>query len=568
MNRRLVRVLAMMACLALPFSTGALAFEVPPERLLGAAGEPENWLLPHGSYDAHRFSTLSEIDRENVGTAKVLYYVPIGGGSQGAGNFTALRPVNPLVEDGFVYVLDGWGKLNKIDLHRGVEDRDRVVWESAPVYEDVDSWLRASRGIALYRDFVIVPSADGRVHWIDGESGELVRSVSVGDPATGYTIAAAPLVVGDRLLIGSGGRSRATRGQLAALDAATGDVLWRTYTIPAPGDPGSDTWQGWTDGWMVGGGSFEQVGSYDAEAGLTIWSTEGPQPRFDPDARPGDNLFTNSLLAFDVASGEMRWYYQHSPGGPLGFSGAGTGLIVPSLGAVASFASNGFAYVLDSATGAIRSATPYVPALGWTAGIDLQTGKPVEYDPALAIQSYRPPDSPTPAGCPNILSTPAFAAAYSPATGLAYGAADGGCDLVSTLPVRTDRYSGWLGAYYVDAANEIGSMAAVDLATGDLTAQTLLRAPLHAGAVATAGGLVWTTTADGTLYALDDRTLETLWSQEFTTLSPAPPITFAVDGKQIVAVLLGGNPFVSRLAYQPRVITDLQALLVLALVGL
>ncbi len=566
MYRSVFRSLAASAVLAALSPISAFAFEIGPERLLAAAAEPQNWLLPHGTYDANRFSALTEINRDNVAGVRVQFPVPLGGTAQGAGSFISMRPVNPLVEDGFLYVVDGWGFAYKVDLHARIQTR--VVWRSVPVYEDIDSWLRSSRGIALYRNFVIVTSSDGRVHWLDSDSGELVRSVSVDDPASGYAIVAPPLVVGDRVLIGGGGQSRATRGQVAALDATTGDLVWRTYSIPAPGEAGSDTWQGWDDGWMVGGGAFEQTGSYDLDSGLTFWSTGGPQPRFYPEARPGDNLFTNSILALEAATGEIGWYFQHSPGGPRGFSGAGTPLVVSDLGAVADFTSNGFAYVLDAATGAIRTATPYVPALDWTAGIDLATGKPVEYDPTATVQTYRPLDpSAAPAGCPNVLATPTFAAAYSPLTGLAYGAADGGCDL-EPQPIRTEENSGWLGAYYVDAANVIGSLAALDVATGTIGAEVRLGYPLHAGAVATAGGLVWTTSADGTLYALDDRTLETLWTYRFPTLSPAPPITFSVDGRQRVAVLLGGNSFVSRLSYQPAEMTERQSLLVLVVVGL
>ena len=173
-----------------------------------AQDEPGNWLMNLGSYSGARYSGLAEINRETVGRLVELYSVPLGGLFQGGGNFHDALPISPLVENGFIYIADGSGHTYKLDAR----DRGRIVWQNEGP-QNLDNWLEPSHGLALYGNFVIATSADGGLRWIDKESGETVRSASVGDPAEGYTIVAPPLVIDDRIIVGGSGAGSRRPGQ-------------------------------------------------------------------------------------------------------------------------------------------------------------------------------------------------------------------------------------------------------------------------------------------------------------------------------------------------------------------
>ncbi len=558
--RALERTLVVVSALCLSILS-LNAAEVTPERLLHTAAEPENWLMNLGSYDGGRYSGLSIINRDNIERLVVRYSIPLGGLLDGGGTYREALPVSPLVEDGFIYVVDGWGAVSKLDARR----KGAVVWRNDAGQHNLDAWLQASRGIALYRNFVISAGADGRIHWIDTESGELMRSVQVGDPTEGYSIVAPPLVVGDRIIVGGGGSDRGARGRIDALDARTGEKLWWVNTVPSRKEPGGETW--------IGGGTFSQSGTYDPATGLSIWAAGHPIPKFESGERRGDDLYANSAIAVDVASGAVRWRFQYTPGGGHGFSEGGTHQLVPSdegsAPAIVHFANNGFFYVLDGADGAFRSATPHVDGIAWTAGIDPASGKPIEYASDIETGSRRL-DAVwgSRSDCPNIRSAAALASAYSPRTRLSYGAGADGCLDGELPPIKTPSAPGWLGAYYAGAAADLGMLSAIDPESGTVVAQRLLDFPLHSGVLATAGGLVFTTTAEGSLHALDDETLAPLWKTKFASLTAVPPITFEVDGEQFVAVIVGGNAFAGELSYRPPEMSLAQPIFVLAVLGL
>src|SRR5579871_3525400 len=268
----------------------AIAADVTPDRLLHPDREPQNWLTNHRTYDGQRFSPLAQINKQNVKSLHVAFAVALGG-SAASENIEA----TPLVEDGFLYIVDQWGIVYKIDLRAG--DAGRIVWHMDPKQERPPSW--SNRGVALSGNNVIsVAGWPSRVIATDKDSGKVVWETNMQDqPAV--ELNAAPLVIRDKVFIGASGGDRGTRGWIAALDAATGKLVWKKFTVPAPGEPGSETWKDKNNAWQTGGAAMWVTGSYDLETNQVLWGTGNPVPMYNPFYRPGDNLYTNSLISWD-----------------------------------------------------------------------------------------------------------------------------------------------------------------------------------------------------------------------------------------------------------------------------
>src|SRR6202043_3699206 len=254
--------------------------------------EPQNWLMNHHDYSAQRFSTLETINKSNVKNLKLKFAVALGGS---AGNESL--EATPLVEDGFMYVADGWGVVYKIDVRSGTAGR--IVWKMDPGQER----LHRNRGGALWGNLVIsITSYDGRVIATDKETGKVVWDKNLRDQPD-LELTAAPLALKDSIIIGASGGDRGLRDWIAALDAKTGEVRWKSYTVPAPGEPGSETWKDKINAWQTGGGAFYVTGSYDVATNQVLWGTGNPVPMYNPYYRPGDNLYTNSLISWDPDTG-------------------------------------------------------------------------------------------------------------------------------------------------------------------------------------------------------------------------------------------------------------------------
>ena len=281
-----------LAVLALAGGSVARGAEVTYERLLNP--EPQNWLMHHRDYGAQRHSPLDAINKSNVKGLKLLFAVPLGGKSAGES-----LEATPLVDDGFMYMVDSWGVVYKIDVRSGTAGT--ILWKMDPKEANQDR----NRGVALWGNLVIsVTGYDGRVIATDKETGAVVWDKNLIDQAD-LELTAAPLALRDEILIGGSGGDRGLRGWLAALDPKTGDIKWKTYSVPAPGEPGSETWKDKVNAYMTGGGSFYGTGAYDPVANLTYWGSGNPVPPYDPSFRPGDNLFTSSAIAFNAASGKI-----------------------------------------------------------------------------------------------------------------------------------------------------------------------------------------------------------------------------------------------------------------------
>ncbi len=523
----------------------ALAAEVTSERLINADKEPQNWLMNHRTYDGQRFSPLDQINKQTVKNLKLAYAVALGGSSANE-NLEA----TPLVEDGFMYMVDLWGIVYKIDVRSG--DAGRILWRMNPKQEKS---ANANRGVALWGNYVISgASYPPRIIASDKDSGKIVWETNLSTDQPEVTITAAPLALKDKIIVGASGGDRGVRDFIAGLDAASGKLLWRKFTIPAPGEPGSETWKDKNNAWQTGGGAVWVTGTYDVASNQTIWGTGNPVPMMDPRTRPGDNLFTNSAISWDPDSGKMNWYFQFTPGDMWDFDEVGTHILINSTvngqprNLITHSARNGFVYTMERNNGQIVVAKPYMDNINWTKGIDQKTGKPVDYDPNKDIQTYSGlanPTTETPIKkvCPNRTGGNNYwPSSYSPKTKLLYIPVLTACEIVTNDKDMPKKEKGWFqrtgGAYKAEERYE-SNLTAVDPLTGEVKKNLSLRYPNYSGTLSTGGGLVFIGLLDGTVAAYDDTTLEELWKINVGSGFSAPPITFAVNGKQYIAIAAG-----------------------------
>lgn len=538
-------------------ATSGLAQGVTADRLLNAGTEPEagNWLMVHKTYDSHRFSPLNQINAGNVAGMRLAFAVPLGGLEPSAFGIGYMEST-PLVDNGFMYASDPWGTPYKIDVSSGTQGKVLWVCDTGIDKDPSRGVLVTNRGLALSGTNVITALNDGRVVACDTETGEIAWEQQVAkDPGEGFT--AAPLVIGDKVLVGQSYGDWATRGWLVALNAATGEEIWRKYTIPEPGQPGSETWKceetGNPDCWKTGGGALWQTGSYDPDTNTTYWGTGNPVPMFDPEYRPGDNLYTNSTIALDVDSGDMKWHFQYTPGDYMDYDEVGSQLLVSAnVGGedrkvLAHFGRNGLFYSLDRSNGAFINAKQYVTQLTWTKGVDPKSGMPLEYDPAKSLQDYAQGslrrDGGKVAQCPHLSGgVNYYPTAYNPNLGLAYGAGIEGCsehEVVVMAPEDVVPGVVWLGGTIANAGAQKGSIGAVSVTSNEMVAKAEMPYPNNSGVTATPD-LVFTGWVDGTFSAYNAGTLASLWSANLGTSFRAPPMTYSVGGKQYVAIA-GGN---------------------------
>jgi alcohol dehydrogenase (cytochrome c) len=526
----------------------AFAAEVTPERLINADREPQNWLMNHRTYNGQRFSPLARITRDNVKSLKLAYAVPLAGT---AGN--EWTEATPLAEDGFLYITDSWGVLYKIDGRSG--DVGRIIWRMEPHQEKQVN----NRGAALRGNLVISPAnAPARIVATDKETGKVVweTNMSFGEPQ--LLITAAPLPIKDRIIVGASGGDSGVRDWIAALDALTGKVLWRKFTIPAPGEPGSETWKGAGNAWQTGGAAVWVTGTYDPEADQTIWGTGNPVPMFDPTYRPGDNLYTNSAISWDPQTGRMNWYFQFTPGDMFDYDEVGTHILIDGeisgqpRQLITHSARNGFLYTMDRHNGQIIGAKPYMDNVNWTKGVDQKTGKPLDYDPAKDIQTYAgivglTPDAPQKKLCPSIVGGNNYwPSSYSPRTKLLYVPALTGCMNIEVQRNKAFPLDGfgnvWAGGTASTDERLESNLTAIDPLSQEIRKNVHLRYANYSGTLATAGGLIFLGLVDGTVAAFDDTTLDELWKVNIGAGFSAPPMTFEVNGRQYVAIASGPSP--------------------------
>ena len=538
---------------------GQYSITVNRDRLINAQNEPQNWLLMNGDYGSQRYSKLTQINRDNVGELRMVWALALGG-MQDTGRNGPESELNPLVDNGFMYTSDGWGTIYKIDARQ--PDRGGLEWITDPGVAHEGNTSR-TRGIALWEELVVANLPDGRVIALDRDTGEIVwdREVAQQTELGGReAFRAAPLVAGGTVIIQNGTGDAGTRGWVAGLDVETGEEKWRWYVVPEPGEPGSETWKDDHNAWKTGGGGIWQTGSYDPETNLYIFGTGNPYPIYDAEFRPGDNLYTDSVVAVDVATGERAWHFQYTPNDSWDYDEVGVHMLYDTVidgrlrNVVSHFARNGFFYSLDRTTGAFIKGVQYVNDLNWTAGLDPVSGRPLDYDPNLDVQIYNPEARALRAdrdrmkrACPTwhggIAHQPT---AFNPEKGIAYGVGTEGCfsqsgaEVVSRSPEGgVDREASERREYTSDLY--YGSVAAVDTDTHEVIAKAVTEIEVRSGIISTAGGLVFTALQDGWVVAYHDETLQELWRFNVGTPLKGAPVTYAVGPKQYLAVQASGR---------------------------
>jgi len=543
-KRTRTALLAGAAALAL-LPAASPAADVTSERLINADKEPQNWLMNHRTYDAQRYSPLDKINQANIKGLKLAYAVAIGGTAANE-NLQS----TPLAEDGFLYVVDQWGVVYKIDVRSG--DTGRIVWRMDPGQEKLPL---SNRGAALWGNLVIsTANYPARVIATDKDTGKVVWETNLHDQPD-VQLTAAPLIVKDKVIMGAAGGDRGTRDWIAGLDAATGKKLWLKYTIPAPGEPGSETWKDKAQvAWQTGGGAMWITGSYDPASNQVIWGTGNPVPMFDASYRPGDNLYTNSVISWDPDSGKMNWYFQYTPGDHWDYDEAHSHILIDGVIAgqarklITHSGRNGFLYTMERNNGQTLLAKPYLENVNWTKGIDQKTGKPVEYVPNADVQLYAATATPTPQDptkkmCPGPSGGNNFwPAAYSARTKLIYIPTATPCVDLTRRPELSNKAGDWKGGAYKQIERFESNLTVADPLTGEIKKSVHVPYPNYSGALTTGGGLVFTGFTDGSFAAYDDTTLEQLWKINVGTGFNAPPMTFEVNGKQYVAILAGLSP--------------------------
>lgn len=527
------------------FVSGQVGAQVPYDRIVNATEEPENWLTYNGDYMSQRYSRLDQITPDNVTNLELKWILQ----NQVFGAWQS----NPIIVDGVMYVTERPNSVMAVDASTG-----RVFWKfrHTPSENARVCCGANNRGVAVLDDRVFMGTLDARLIALDRINGQPLWNTEVADVNLAYSVTMAPLVVKDKIIVGVGGGEYGIRGYVAAFDAETGEQAWKTYTIPGPGELGHDSWEG--DDWEHGGASVWITGSFDPELNLTYWGVGNPGPDWNAGQRPGDNLFSDSVIALDADTGELEWYFQFTPNDGYDYDSVQVPVLADMVWRgepkkVMMWANrNGYFYVLDRVTGLFLEGKPFV-TVNWSSGLD-ENGRP--------IPTPQPEGMPTYPG--NQGGTNWYPPSYSPRTGLFYFSAwenyatiyraeeseyvpgqaflGGGFSVLAPSPDaptigigRTNPINNW--------TDEVGyaSLKAMDPQTGEAVWSYNQYDVSDSGMLTTATDLLFTGGREGYFHAIDARSGDLIWNVNLGGQIVMAPVTYMVDGIQYVSVISGNG---------------------------
>jgi len=544
MNKSKIKLLYICFIAGL-FVSGQVGAQVPYDRIVNATAEPENWLTYNGDYMSQRYSRLDQITPDNVTNLELKWILQ----NQVFGAWQS----NPIIVDGVMYVTERPNSVMAVDASTG-----RVFWKfrHTPSENARVCCGANNRGVAVLDDRVFMGTLDARLIALDRINGQPLWNAEVADVNLAYSVTMAPLVVKDKIIVGVGGGEYGIRGYVAAFDAETGEQAWKTYTIPGPGEPGHDSWEG--DDWEHGGASVWITGSFDPELNLTYWGVGNPGPDWNAGQRPGDNLFSDSVIALDANTGELEWYFQFTPNDGYDYDSVQVPVLADMVWRgepkkVMMWANrNGYFYVLDRVTGLFLEGKPFV-TVNWSSGLD-ENGRP--------IPTPQPEGMPTYPG--NQGGTNWYPPSYSPRTGLFYFSAwenyatiyraeeseyvpgqaflGGGFSVLAPSPDaptigigRTNPINNW--------TDEVGyaSLKAMDPQTGEAVWSYNQYDVSDSGMLTTATDLLFTGGREGYFHAIDARSGDLIWNVNLGGQIVMAPVTYMVDGIQYVSVISGNG---------------------------
>jgi alcohol dehydrogenase (cytochrome c) len=553
----LARGIAAALLLSLGASVPAQA-QVSYERLRSAAADARNWLTYSGTYFSQRYSTLGQITPANVKNLELkwMYQAAATGGWE----------ATPLVVDGVMYITQRPNDVVALDAKTG-----RVFWVYHHTLEPTQIVCCGAnnRGLAMLGGTLFMGTLDAHLVAIDAKSGRPLWNIEVADNNAGYSLTLAPLVVKDKVLVGVGGGEYGIRGFIAAYDAQTGKEAWRFYTIPGPGEPGHETWKACPpakaksktfcdpEAWKHGGAPVWVTGSYDPALNLTYWGTGNPGPDFNPAQRPGDNLYTNSVVALDADTGKLKWHFQFTPIDRYDYDAVQIPVLADinwrgaPLKAMLWANRNGFFYVLNRANGKFLLGRPFIK-LNWASGLD-RRGRPIH-----TPQAEEQPTLPGGRGATNWYSP-----SFSPHTNLFYVSTwenyarlaavgvpsefEPGHDFVGGVPRNFEPVPGAPGLpnFQRGPVNDwtevvgTGAVIALDPNTGAQKWRFPMTDVTDSGVLTTAADVLFTGGREGYFQALDARSGALLWKVNLGPPIMNGPITYEIDGRQYVATISG-----------------------------
>ena len=509
----------------------SVCVNVKPADLL-AQPTAGNWLSYNGDYTGRRYSGLAQITPANVAhmRAQWVFHSPNSNHLEGT----------PVVVDGLMLMTSA-NDAFALDARTG-----RLVWHySRPVTEGLvdDASSHHNRGVGVWGSRVYMQTDNAHLLCLDARSGHLIWDVAYALGNKNYGATGAPLVVKDKILVGTSGGDDGVRGFVAAFDAMTGKEAWRFWTIPGPGEFGNSSWPG--DMYLHGGATTWMPGTYDPELNTVYWGTSNPSPDFDGSVRPGDDLYANCVLALDADTGKLKWHFQFTPHDLFDYDATETAVLVDATykGArrklLVEANRNGFLYILDRTNGKFLSAVPFVKKLNWAKGVD-SAGRPI-----------RTGVMPTANGtviCPDMTgATNWFSPSYNPSTRLLYFMALENCHIYFLKPEEFSEGKQWYatGVKRIPGAQGQKILLAYNVETGKFAWRYPQAGEGHSwgGTMTTAGGLVFFGNDAEAFEAADATTGKSLWHFNTGQSMHASPMSYAVNGKQYVAIASGSDLF-------------------------